>query len=374
MGIKFEQIESKALKAKESTNFLSREIHLFGAKISSKVKEDFYGELSILLNSGINLKTALEMIADMWTKAKQKKLVSNINQVIIEGSSLSDALEDQDGFSAYEIQAIKIGEQTGKLAEITEDLRSYFQRKNELRRQLISSLSYPIIVLFTAVLVVLFMLAYVVPMFEDIFKQNQVELPWITNQIVKLSHIIDGNGLFIIIGSIAIYFLFRFVSKTNSYRKISGKLQLKIPVLGNYLKKIYLIQFTQAMSLLTSAKIPVVSGIHLTKRMIRFYPLEKSLEVIEKDLIRGEKLHRSFAKHPIFEKKMISLLKVAEETNQSEFIFQKLYDSYSTELKHKGQIMTNVFNFLLTLFVGIIVGIILVAMYLPMFKLSSVIG
>ena len=112
----------------------------------------------------------------------------------------------------------------------------------------------------------------------------------------------------------------------------------------------------------------------MVRRMIRFYPLEKSLEAIESDLIRGEKLHKSFAKHTLFEKKMISLLKVAEETNQSEFIFNKLYDSYSVELKHKGQIMTNVFNFLLTLFVGIIVGVILVAMYLPMFKLSSVIG
>ena len=164
------------------------------------------------------------------------------------------------------------------------------------------------------------------------------------------------------------------LSKEDFYFKLMGNLQLKIPVLGGYIKKIYLIQFTQAMALLTYAKIPVVKGIQLVGAMIHFYPLQSTLKIIEKDIIQGERLNECFKKHSFYDKKMIALLKVAEETNQTEYIFQKLYDQYSIEIKHQGQIISNVLNFILTLFVGLIVGIILVAMYMPMFRLSSVIG
>lgn len=376
MGIKFENRanwEGSSLSKKDK-GILHRDIRLFGNSFSNRSKEDFYGELSVLLNSGINLKTGLEMIAQMQKKERDVERIESLSQAIVSGSSLSEAMNDQGHFSSYEQQAIKIGEQTGQLPKITEDLRSYFNRKNELKRQLVASLSYPIIVLALALLVVFFMLRYVVPMFADIFKQNHVELPWLTQQIVRLSLLVSSNGWVLLIGLIVIILGIRRFSKTNWYYKASGAFQLKIPVLGNYLKKIYLIQFTQAMSLLTQAKIPVVSGIALSRDMIKFYPLEQTLVTIENDLIQGSKLHEAFSKHPIYDKKMIALLRVAEETNQTEYIFQKLYDQYNTELKYKGQIITSVFNLMLTLFVGILVGIILVAMYLPMFKLSSVIG
>lgn len=376
MGIKLKNIavEVQPLQKESKTSFLNKEISLFGNSFSNKSKEQFYSELSVLLNSGINLKQGLELISETQKKEKDQKLIEEILEKIISGSSLSAALANNKNFSPYEYQAIKIGEQTGRLAKITDDLREFFNRKMELKRQLVSSLSYPIIVLITAFLVVFFMLKYVVPMFDDIFKQNKVELPWITSQIVGLSNFVTENGFTILVLLIGLIISVKFISKKQWYYRFIGKLQLKIPVFGNYIKKIYLIQFTQAMALLTNAKIPVVNGIHLVKNMIQFYPLEQSLSAIEKDIIQGEKLNNSFKKHSFYDKKMIALLKVAEETNQTEYIFKKLYDQYSVEIKYQGQIITNVLNFLLTLFVGIIVGVILIAMYLPMFKLSSVIG
>jgi type IV pilus assembly protein PilC len=376
MGIKFENITTEPSgKGKGNrASFLDREITLFGNSFSNKAKEQFYSELSVLLNSGINLKRALDLISEMQKKQKDEKLIGDISEQIVAGSSLSDALKKNRNFSPYEYQAVKIGEQTGQLNKITKDLREFFNRKTELRRQLISSLSYPLIVLITACCVVFFMLRYVVPMFVDIFKQNRVELPWLTRVIVKLSGFVVDNGLFVVIAILLLVFLFKMVSKKQRYYRLIGNLQLRIPVLSNYIKKIYLIQFTQAMALLTNARIPVVNGIALVRDMIRFYPLEKTLVAVEKDIVQGKKLHESFAQHPFYDKKLIALLKVAEETNQTEYIFQKLYDQYSLEIKYQGQIISNVLNFLLTLFVGLIVGTILVAMYLPMFKLSSVIG
>ncbi len=376
MGIKFENITSPKIveTQKSKTSFLNREISLFGNFFSNKAKEQFYSELSVLLNSGVNLKRALDLISEMQKKQKDKKLIDDISEQIVAGSSLSEALQKNKNFTPYEYHAVKIGEQTGQLNKITNDLREFFNRKTELRRQLITSLSYPLIVLLTACGVVFFMLRYVVPMFVDIFKQNRVELPWLTKVIVKLSGFVVNNGWIVFISILLMIILFKAVSKKDWYYRFIGNLQIKIPVMGNYIKKIYLIQFTQAMALLTNARIPVVSGIALVRDMIRFYPLEKTLVSIEKDIIQGKKLDESFAEHPFYDKKLIALLKVAEETNQTEYIFQKLYDQYSLEIKYQGQIISNVLNFLLTLFVGLIVGIILVAMYLPMFKLSSVIG
>ncbi|HNP66297.1 MAG TPA: type II secretion system F family protein [Aequorivita sp.] len=376
MGIKFENIatDKETKQPKSKANFLDREISLFGSSFSTKAKEQFYSELSVLLNSGVNLKRALDLIAGMQKKQRDKKLVGDISDQIVAGSSLSEALQKNKNFTPYEYQAIKIGEQTGQLNRITNDLREFFNRKTELKRQLISSLSYPIIVLITACGVVFFMLRYVVPMFVDIFKQNRVELPWLTTVIVKLSGLVVNNGWIVFISILLLIVLFKIVSKKDWYYRFMGTLQLRIPVLGNYIKKIYLIQFTQAMALLTNARIPVVSGITMVRDMIRFYPLEKTLVTVERDIIQGKKLYESFAEHHFYDKKLIALLKVAEETNQTEYIFQKLYDQYSIEIKYQGQIISNVLNFLLTLFVGLIVGIILVAMYLPMFKLSSVIG
>lgn len=376
MGIKFEHIPTvkRPETQKSKKNILNREISLFGNSFSNKSKEQFYSELSMLLNSGVNLKRALDLISEMQKKERDKKLVDDISNQIVAGSSLSEALQKNKSFTPYEYHAVKIGEQTGQLNKITNDLREFFNRKTELKRQLVSSLSYPLIVLITACGVVFFMLRYVVPMFVDIFKQNRVELPWLTKIIVELSGVVVNNGWIFVFSILVILVLFKIVSKKEWYYRFIGNLQIKIPVLGSYIKKIYLIQFTQAMALLTNARIPVVSGIALVRDMIRFYPLERTLVIIEKDIVQGKKLHESFAAHPFYDKKLIALLKVAEETNQTEYIFQKLYDQYTLEIKYQGQIISNVLNFLLTLFVGLIVGIILVAMYLPMFKLSSVIG
>ncbi len=375
MGIKIETIQapSKAT-GKQKTSILNREIHLFGSRFSNKSKEQFYGELSVLLNSGINLKRALDLILDIQKKQKDRKLIEELSQAIVAGSSLSEALENNKNFTPYEYHALKIGEQTGQLHNITENLRAFYQRKSELKRQLISSLSYPLIVLTTAVLVVIFMLSYVVPMFVDIFKQNRVELPWLTRAIVSLSDALLANGLWFTLALLVTGIAFKTISKKQWFYRLSGKIQMKLPVFGAYLKKIYMIQFTQAMALLTEARVPLVNGIKLVRRMIQFYPLEQSLVTIEKDMVLGKKLDACFAEHSLYDKKMIALLKVAEETNRTDYIFQKLYDQYSTEIKYQGQLISNALNFLLTLFVGLIVGVILVAMYLPMFKLSSIIG
>ena len=376
MGIKVNNTK-KQQKKESSFNIsevLTKEITIFGKAFNNKKKEQFYSELSVLLKSGIDLKSGLELLAETQKKQNDKLMLSSMTQQLVDGSSLSEILQNDKNFSDYEFYAVRIGEQTGRLAQITSELSEFYKRKNDLKREIVSALTYPVIVLCTALLVIYFMLKYVVPMFVDIFKQNNVELPGITKAIVRFSEFTEKNGLMIFILLAVMVIAIRLVSKKEWYRKLTGSILLKLPILGNYFNRIYMAQFTQALSLLTSAKIPMVDSIDLVKNMINFYPLQQGLYRVNQAVISGEKLSASFSQNPIFDRKMIALIRVAEETNQTEFIFQKLNEQYNEQVKYQSQVISNVLNPFLTILVGLIVGVILIAMYLPMFRLSSVIG
>lgn len=149
---------------------------------------------------------------------------------------------------------------------------------------------------------------------------------------------------------------------------------LRIPYLGNFVKTVYLSQFTQAVSLLTGSKVPVVNSIQLVKQMIDFYPLQTALEAVEQEILKGSSLSQSLRQHKLFDAKMIALVKVAEETNQTEFIFDRLNKQYNAQVQQQSKMLSTIMEPMIILFVGVLVGVILVAMYLPMFRLSSVIG
>ncbi len=376
MGIKIEKAKKKE-KVEDSFDIsalLTKEITLFGNAFNNKKKEQWYGELSVLLKSGIDLRSGLHLLADTQKKEKDQKLMNSMVDKLIAGSSFSEIIRENKNFTDYEYYAIKIGEQTGELAQITIELSEFYKRKNELKREIVSALTYPVIVLCTALIVIVFMLRYVVPMFVDIFKQNNVELPGVTKGIINFSDFMGTHGWLLFLGGIITVIGLFFVSKKVWFRKILGSLQLKLPILGNYFRRIYMAQFTQAIALLTSAKVPMVESMDLVKNMIDFYPLQQGLHAAKKMVLAGGSLSKSFSQSAIFDKKMIAMLRVAEETNQTEFIFQKLSEQYNQQVKYQSQVISNVLNPVLTIFVGIIVGVILIAMYLPMFRLSSVMG
>ena len=346
----------------------------FGKSFNNKKKETFYTELSVLLNAGISLKESLSLIANEQKKGKDQKIFKTIINNLISGSSFSDSIKSTKDVTEYEYYSLIIGEETGTLQKVTNELGLFFKRRNEQRRTVVSALSYPIVVLITAILAVLFMLRYVVPMFADIFKQNQVDLPWLTKVIIKSSTIFQQYFWVIILSIVMLIVLKKLVSKKIWYKNYSSEFLLKIPFVGELLRKMYVGQFTQAVALLTSAKVPVLNSIQLTKKMIDFYPLQNALHKVEDDILGGKNLSDSLKKHDVFDKKMISLLKVAEETNQNEFIFERLTTQYNEEIQYKSKMFSTILEPLIIIFLGALVAVILIAMYLPMFTLSSVLG
>ncbi|MBD0833796.1 type II secretion system F family protein [Aestuariibaculum sediminum] len=358
----------------EKVSLLQREIVLFKKVFSNKTKEDFYTELSVLLKAGISLKQALELIEASQKKKANKELLNGINHDIIQGSSLSNAVKKYSQFSDYEYYSIKIGEETGTLFQVSGQLGQFYSRKNEQRRNLISALTYPVIILSTALLVVVFMLRFVVPMFQDIFKQQGIDLPAITMFIILVSDFIGTYGVIIFLVLIGV-FSTKYMFKNNEVvKKVTDSLILKTPFIGLFIKTVYLSQFTQAVSLLISSKVPVLKSIQLVKQMIGFYPLQSALEGVEQEILRGQHLSESLESQNFFDDKMVALVKVAEETNQTEFVFQRLNLQYETRVQQQSKLLSTVMEPFIILIVGILVGVILIAMYLPMFKLSSVLG
>ncbi|WP_298288536.1 type II secretion system F family protein [uncultured Lutibacter sp.] len=165
----------------------------------------------------------------------------------------------------------------------------------------------------------------------------------------------------------------KLLSKKVWYQEITSKIKLKIPYFGELLRKIYISQFTQATTLLINSKVPLLNCILFTKRMVKFYPLQQALEAIEKDIVQGSTLSESLAKHQVFDKKMVSLIKVAEQTNQTEYIFERLTQQYNEDILVQSKLLSTVLEPIIIIFLGLFVAVILIAMYLPMFKLSTVI-
>lgn len=351
--------------------FLNTEISLGNKELSDRKKEFLYLELSSLLQAGINLKNSFELIISDQEKDRDKYLFTNIQNKVINGMSFSQALEQSGRFSFYEIYSLQIGEETGKLVEVLQDLARFYQNKIKQRRKVISTLTYPCVVMSVSFGAVFFMLKMVVPMFGDIFRRFGGHLPWITEKIIGISNAIEKYSIyFFALLVLTGVFLF-LVRKSELFRKTISAVVIRLPMIGNLTKKIYLARFCNSMRLLINARLPLLRAIALCRQMISYYPIESSLQKVEDDIMKGKSLHQSLQQFPIYPPKMIQLVKVGEETNQMDYFFAKISEQYIEEVEYKTSTLSGMMEPLIIVFLGLIVGVILIAMYLPLFQMSN---
>ena len=355
-------------------DFLNKDISLFGSQLNDKKKERFYSELHILLLAGIDIKTSLELVEEDQINHKDKKLFSDIKNYLIKGGNLSEAIKYSGKFSAYEYYSLQIGEESGRIVQVLGELHNFFSKKIKQNRQIISALSYPIIVLITALGAIFFMMHFVVPMFADVFSRFGGDLPYLTKLIMKISKSFSNYSLHILFFILLIIFLLYKSRDKVWFRKISSDAILKIPFVGELVKKIYLARFCHSMNLLISAKTPMIQSIELVKKMVGFYPIEYSLSIIEAEILKGTSIYESLSKFDIYNKRMLSLIRVAEEVNQLDIMFGKLAQQYSDDVEHQTGLIGSMIEPVMIIFLGLMVAVVLIAMYLPMFQLSTSFG
>jgi type IV pilus assembly protein PilC len=366
----------KAPKAK-ATDFKSTSgsaSFQFSKKLSDKKKEVFYRELGMLLKSGVDFKKALEILSNQSVNNFEKEIILQIKDKVIEGRSIYESMRETGQFSAYEYYSIQIGEETRKLEEVLGELQKYFNRKIQMKRQIVSVLTYPAIVMLVTILVLYFMLNKVVPMFSSVFRQFGSELPKSTQVIIKLSNhsgTIFTVVLAVIIGLVIMHSLLK---GKDFYRAFTTKMVLRIPYFGNLIRKIYISRFCQAMNLLITSKTTLINSLSLTAKMIGFYPIEMAIHEIKDDITRGASLNESLKKHTVFENKMVSMVEVAEQVNQLETMFERLTEQYNEEISHQTKMIGVILEPMIIIVIGVIVGVIMVSMYAPMFDLSKIIN
>jgi type IV pilus assembly protein PilC len=360
-----------ARSSKPQVDINIRGLYKTSNQFKDKQKLRFYSDLHLLLSSGLDLKSSLDILVSQSENIREKRACENILNDIISGYSIADSIRKQNVGNDYEFYAIQIGEESGKIIEVLSEIVQFYKRKIQQKRQITGALTYPLLVLITALIAVIFMLNVIVPMFEEVFQRFDGSLPPITQKIINISDSLKGN-LFLYMGVIVlIIFLWNFLNKYSRFRRICHIIYLKIPVFGSLIKKIHYSRFSHTMALLTGAHSPLVHSLSMVEKMIFFIPLKESIKRVGLDITEGNSLYQSLENSGFFEKKFTSLIKASEEVNRLEYAFKQLNNQYNEEIDYKLGILGNLIEPILIIFVGGLVAIILIAMYLPLFQLGT---
>lgn len=342
--------------------------------IKDKGKYILFSQLHSLLSSGLNFSHSFELLIQGEEKKKETEVLKEVYNKILVGNEFWKSLEMSGAFTELDYGVIRIGEETGKIDQALMFLSDYYQKKNEQKRMLMSALSYPLIIIITAFFVLLFMITVVVPMFEQVYSRMGGSLPGITQFIIRLS------SLFPLVLAVTCIILLCLITikliygKTEEYQQLTSKLLLHIPFIGRLIRKHYQAQFCKLLYLLVSSDVPLLRSLTMLESIIRFYPYRKSFIDIANGLRRGDSFSKNMEEYRyIYDYKLITLIRVGEETNRLAGMLANQSKDMASELEHELKQLGNILEPVLIIGVGGIVAFVLIAMYMPMFQLGQTI-
>lgn len=344
-------------------------------QIPDKKKYILFSELYSLLSAGLSFSRCFELLISGEDKNNEAAILNRTYLHILNGMEFWRALEVSGGFSNLDIGVVRIGEETGKLDQSLLFLSDYYKKKNEQRNILIGALTYPIVIVVTAALVLFFMITVVIPMFEQVYSRMGGSLPAMTQFMMHLAAKFPMICIICSMIGIGFVMLRLLYGETEKYKKVTSELLLRIPFIGNLIKAHHQVQFCKLLYLLVSSDVPLLQSLDMLKGIIRFYPFAQSFEVISEGLRQGDTFSENLGKfQSIYGHKLTALVRVGEETNCLDKMFASLSSDIAQELEHKLKRLGSILEPILILCIGTIVAFVLIAMYLPMFKLGQTIG
>lgn len=338
-----------------------------------KKKKAFFAQLNGLLKAGLSFSTSFSLIIEGAT-GKDKVLFRSVMDRIVSGGSLWEALSVESSFTRLDCGVLRIGEETGRLPETLAFLSDYYEKKESQRRALVSALSYPAITACVAMVVLVFMMMVVVPMFEQVYTRMGGSLPSLTRTLISMSRHVPAV-LFVLACVMIVLFLVRYLyGKTETYQELRARILFGIPVLGGLLKKTELSRLSRIMYLLTSSNVPIIQSLELVGGILQFQPYRRAVAETTGAVTTGTMIYAAFASYPeLFDRKFLMMLRVGEETASLERMFKSLADEMTEELNYQIRQLNNLLEPFLILAIGVIVAFVLIAMYLPMFSLGMAI-
>lgn len=362
----------KTIESEPKESWLTRDIQITPFKVKDKQKAQFYGQLNLLVRSGFDLGAAFNLLIEE-SKGKWQELLEEILNEVIQGKLLSSVLEENVHFTQHEAESLRIGEESGLIEEVFKELASFYDRKLALRRKFVSVMTYPIIVIVVSLLVIVFMLRIVVPMFEDMFTRFNAELPGLTKFVINASEAMKVIFPILLISVLILWLVNRFGKSIHWLVWQKERLLFSIPRLGSFIKKNLQGRFSQNMKLLLNSGTPLTKSLELTKNMLGNKHYEKALTQVISQVSEGKQLHKSLKSTKLFEPRALSLIRVGEEVNQLGTMFEKLEEQIAEEIDYESKQLSSIMEPLIMITLSIIVGVILIAMYMPILDMGKII-
>ena len=344
-------------------------------RISEKEKEDFCLQLSVMLQSGIPIHRALNSLVDQTRSHRLKQVLGILLADIQKGHSFAHALSLQGAiFDKLFVVTAEVGQESGRLPQVLGHLAQHIEKIGSLRRKFTQALVYPILVLSVACFTVSFLLVFIVPQFAEMFKSFQVELPSSTKFVLHLSDtLVSYGGYFVFIIFVLLFILWKSLSKPTVRQKIEDHL-FQVPFIGDTLLKNYAARFCRTLGTLLEAQVSLIDALNTTQRIVTNSQLQREIGEITRQVKKGNTISSPVTGSKFFPPMVSQMIAVGEETDELDSMLLKVADYFERELDNRVETLSTVLEPVLILFLGLIVALVLVSMYLPMFDLVNVVG
>ncbi|MBW2630741.1 MAG: type II secretion system F family protein [Deltaproteobacteria bacterium] len=335
----------------------------------------FARQFATMINAGLPIIQCLELLGEEEQNKTFAKIIKSIKEDIEGGSSLSEALKKHpDVFNDLFINLVAAGEAGGILDVILNRLSAYMEKAMNLKRKVKGAMTYPISVLVIAIAVVILLLYKVVPVFDDLFSSMGSALPAPTQFLVDISRFVQNNILYIIGFIVVVVFIFRKYHGTKGGRLRIDRTVLKLPIFGMLLRKVAVAKFSRTLSTMMSSGVPILDGLEIVSKTAGNKVVENALMDTRKSISEGKTIAEPLSESGIFPSMVVSMISVGENTGALDAMLEKIADFYDSEVDTAVDAMTSLLEPIMLVFLGGIVGGMIIALYLPIFSMAGAIG
>jgi type IV pilus assembly protein PilC len=344
-------------------------------KVKDKDKVVFVRQFATMIDAGLPLVQCLDILQEQQDNANFKRVIRQIKKDVEEGSTLSDAVKRHPKvFDNLFHNLVAAGEIGGILDVILNRLASYIEKMAKLKKKVKGALTYPVIVVAIALIVVAVILIWVIPVFSQLFKDAGVKLPGMTLVVMNLSDFTKRYFHWMLLGLILLIVGLRQFRRTTKGRDLFDRLLLRMPVFGVLLRKIAVARFTRTLGTMLSSGVPILDGLDVVAATAGNSVVEKAIREARLSISEGRPVAEPLSETHVFPPMVTQMIAVGEATGALDSMLGKIADFYDEEVDSAVGVLTSMLEPMLILFLGVTIGGLLLAMYLPIFQLADVVA
>src|SRR6266436_3835916 len=335
----------------------------------------FTRQLATMVDAGLAMVQSLQGLAEQTTHKIMRDVIKDVCTRVEGGDSFSEALQKHPKvFNRLYVCMVAAGEKGGLLAEILARLATYLENTNRLRKKVKSAMMYPVVVTIVAILITIFLLVKVVPVFGEIFASFGADLPGPTLALVAISSFVKRYLIFLIVaGGGAVYAWLYFI-KTPVGRQFWDARRIKLPIFGVIAHKICLARFTRTLASLIRSGVPILEVMQIVSQTVGNVIMEKAIKTAAVDIERGESISASLGKHAIFPSMIIRMITAGEQTGKIDNMLERVSDFLDEEIETTLAGLTALIEPILIVVLGVVIGGMVICMFLPIFKMPEIIN